>query len=1437
MAFDLSDLQFRGAAFPEPFVKFELEKELSKHGLLPKSTGKEGKELSERWDIYRRKLRALNPLGGSVHVQGHVIEPILSDLGYDRIEQTEPIHTTEEPKNGESGGVLLVSENGESKLRVWTAAYDEDLYAPTKRGRAFRYSHLRIAQRVLKATGERLAILTNGVELILLISEPARVDSTITFQIDTGWKRTREVPDSFRFLLALCSPKGVESLADLIDKARLQQTKVTKELRIQARQAVERFIQEVIDHPDNQQWYESQEDKSKLAKELWHEGLVVIYRLLFILKLESSDDPARVFSFASNSLWRNTFSPSMALAIHCAEVLHDGAETGTMLESGLRTLFRMFERGVTSTELNIKPLGGALFGENTTPHLSGLTWGERAVAHILDRLLWTPKRRGAETRERVHYGSLDVEDLGRVYEALLELDAGITTEPMCRLRRQKLEVVVPVEQGEKYKPEELKDTDEESDSDEDDADEEEDEAPKKGKKTKVDWIEEIPVNQFYLRVGLGRKATGSYYTPHSFVKFLVQETIDPLVDECSPKDDPNPVEILRLKVVDIAMGSGHFLAEACRYMGDKLYEACRLCDEKALEAERTAEETKKKDERESALSEVHKWRQRIIDLPDPDDEMLLYLPSRSVEGEESRLSQRRAEALSRRLVATHCLYGVDKNPLAVELAKLVLWIEAHAEGMPLTFLDHRLVVGDSLTGASWNNLFFLPSDPSKPLDSLFTEGLHRNFTETLREAIRYVGELDASVGTTVADMENKRRIKEEIDRSLLPFRVACAAWSGGVMLGRDGCDDAAYEQILMTIASTGDLPESIDSPNLIGMISSGMGLKGFNIRSVDCISRNELISAVGSVDANPAIPYEMMFPEVFFPNGEPFGRRGFHCVLGNPPWDAIRKNEDHFFGMYDFAFLDPPTKREKTAIKNRLLRQVSIREAYETMVEELQQRDRINDSQFETHKVKVKGQLAGRGTYDDYMLFAEQASKVLDASGYVGYVLPSAFHANEGSTGTRQLYLQSLGLKCCYSFENRRKLFEIDSRFKFAIVIASKKYLGKEFECRFYLHDDEWLFEDRQENERLLYTSKFIQITGGDYLSLLELKSRRDYEIAEQCYLHGKSFGEVVSDLGIKLSQEVNMTYDSERFTPIAEVLLNNEDPREPTVAKQMLDNGYLTLHEGKTFWHYDDMWADRPRYVVALNHIRDKNSWIYASQYYRLAFRDIASSTNERTVIFCLLPARCIVGNTAPTERKFVRTNAEALHLLGIVNTFCFDWLIRIKATTHVNLFVLNGGVLPRNPVGHSFVAHSALRLSSNHSGYERLWSDQIKDAWRESDPRMTFPVLKTDREKWDIRSALDAVVAYAYGLGRDQYEQVLSSFSHTSYLNAPKLCLSRYDELESIGLDAFTKKYDPYWDIPLNEELPKPVIEIAGVGDEEDGDELVMSHEPPKKKGRRRK
>ena len=186
MALELRDCRFTGPALPEPFVQSELEAELTKRKLLPKTTGTEGQRLQQSWEVYRRILRELVYRGGSVRVRNRVLEPLVERLGYERIEKADDVQTRE---GIEAGGHHLA--NGEARLRVWSTDLDIDLDAPAKRGAAYRYSHVRIAQRVLLTAGERIGLITNGAELRILISDPARPDSQIEIPIDPHWKRRR----------------------------------------------------------------------------------------------------------------------------------------------------------------------------------------------------------------------------------------------------------------------------------------------------------------------------------------------------------------------------------------------------------------------------------------------------------------------------------------------------------------------------------------------------------------------------------------------------------------------------------------------------------------------------------------------------------------------------------------------------------------------------------------------------------------------------------------------------------------------------------------------------------------------------------------------------------------------------------------------------------------------------------------------------------------------------------------------------------------------------------------------------------------------------------------------------------------------------------------------------------------------------------------------
>jgi hypothetical protein len=432
------DVIFEGPALPEAFVRHELEKQLGP--VLPKE-----KAAQPLWEKYRKAIRQpLTGQSGRWRVKNVVLDPLAELLGYELGSGGDPIHTREGP---EGPGLLL--RHGAASVRAFPVDYQGDLDAPAEHGQTYRFTPQRIAQRILLATGGRIGLLTNGDDLRLLLSDPARPGSSITFKL-SFWRALSArdaVPDGFRLLLAFLDPKllaaqpgkdkdkGSEKpskLQDLLDAARLKQGQITKDLRHQARRAVEQFIQGVLDHPANREHFGglTPADRERLPRRLWREGLILVYRLLLILRGEASG----AFHFAATSPWKNTFSPGFALADVARKVLDEGADTGHYVEQGLRRLFAIFEHGLQWKEARIDPLGGRLFGREETPLLSVCAWDELGCARLLDKLLWTLEkapgraRRGDDQgpgRRRINYADLDVEDLGRVYEALLELEPGL----------------------------------------------------------------------------------------------------------------------------------------------------------------------------------------------------------------------------------------------------------------------------------------------------------------------------------------------------------------------------------------------------------------------------------------------------------------------------------------------------------------------------------------------------------------------------------------------------------------------------------------------------------------------------------------------------------------------------------------------------------------------------------------------------------------------------------------------------------------------------------------------------------------------------------------------------------------------------------------------------------------------------------------------------
>ena len=601
----------------------------------------------------------------------------------------------------------------------------------------------------------------------------------------------------------------------------------------------------------------------------------------------------------------------------------------------------------------------------------------------------------------------------------------------------------------------------------------------------------------------------------------------------------------------------------------------------------------------------------------------------------------------------------------------------------------------------------------------------------------------------------------------------------------------------------------LGSDRLLCMIARGLGLRGDAGWSVINSAFSLQHSTFPSI---PALSFDLAFPEVFYPDANPVSRVGFDADLGNPPWDAIQFKSKEFLASFDLNVLEAATKHERELTERRLLSDKSCRRLFDQYKEAFEETKRANDALYRFQKVEVDGDLAGR-QLDAFRVFMERAYQVLRAGGRTGVVVPSAFHANEGATGVRRLYLQQMSLHCCFSFENRRGLFEIHRSFKFAAIVAEKGLFTTEFPCAFYLHDDEWLFNNTKTDEPLRFTADFVTRTGGAYLNFLELRSKSDASAAATCYANGVSCGRVLASCGMHLQgppAALHMSHESERFATAPGVSTWSEYLHIvlPPGKEQRTT---LSLFEGKHFRDFCDQWGPPPRYLVPIANLQDRPAHIGRARHYQLAVRAIARSTDDRTLLAAFLPPGTVCGHSVFVDSETGKhLSTSGLHFLACLNSFTLDWVCRQLVAANVTLFVLRNLPMPDRPNTVHFLAHAALRLTCNHAGYEPLWREQMGDRWREAGTAFTWPVLSGEGARWAVRASIDAVVAHAYGLTSDQYAHVLSTFSHSSYKDAPRQCLAAFAELQFIGLEAFTQRHDPYWDIPLNENLPQPVIEL---------------------------
>lgn len=482
-------------------------------------------------------------------------------------------------------------------------------------------------------------------------------------------------------------------------------------------------------------------------------------------------------------------------------------------------------------------------------------------------------------------------------------------------------------------------------------------------------------------------------------------------------------------------------------------------------------------------------------------------------------------------------------------------------------------------------------------------------------------------------------------------------------------------------------------------------------------------------------------------------RGGFDAILTNPPWEIFKPNGKEFFEQHsDLVSKKKMSIHDFEKEQDRLLMDAEIRRAWEEYLSSYPHLSKFfrNAPQFKNQISIVNGKKAG-SDINLYKLFTEQCYNLLRAGGELGIVIPSGIYTDLGTKQLREMMFAQTRISGLFCFENRKEVFEgVDSRFKFVVLTLEKSGATETFPAAFMRHEVGEL-ERFPRHGAIELGVELVRRLSPDSLSVMEFKGERDVQIAEKMLRYPLLGEQIAGKWNVRFTAEFHMTNDSGLF-------------------KTTPGKGRLPLYEGKMIWQFDHKY-ERPRYWVDEREGRgallgrdsdEKQRLDY--QAYRLGFRDIASNTNERTLVSSIIPP-AFHGNKLPTVvvyddgRRIIEGDQQLL--LGAVwNSFVLDYLTRMKVTTTLNFFYMYQLPVPRlttiDPPFKPIVRRAAKLICT---------TEEFDDLWAEIQP--TLNLGSRDREcavefayRARLRAELDGLIAHLYGLTEEEFAHVLSAF-----------------------------------------------------------------------------
>lgn len=1234
--------------------------------------------------------------------------PVFRELEYGRLQTAAAVQI--------DGRTYAIS-HGWEHVPIHLVSYKADLdkRASNTAGASTTNPHSLLQVFLNRSDAHLWGFVSNGLKLRILrdnvsLTRPAYLEFDLEAMMDG------EVYSDFVLFWLICHQSRIEGerpsdcwLEKWMKDAEDKGTRALEDLRQGVEEAINALGVGFLAYPANAALREKLSSGALDNQEYYRQLLRMVYRLLFLFVAEDRD---LLLKPSSDEAARERY-----IQYYSTQRLRQIAETfkGTRhpdLYEGLRVVMQLLsgEKNGAGAALGLAPLGSFLFSDAAVTDIITSQISNIDLLNAIRALSLTYDDK-AKVYRSVDYRNLGPEELGSVYESLLELHPQIN----------------------------------------------------------------LAGRTFALATAGGneRKTTGSYYTPTSLINALLDSALDPVLAEAAKKGE---AAVLALKICDPACGSGHFLIAAANRIA------------KALAVIRTGEEE-----------------------PSPA-----------------------AVQTAKRDVIAHCIYGVDINPMAVELCKVNLWMEALEPGKPLGFLDHHIQVGNSLLGTTPRLMQDgIPDDAFSPIegdDKAFVAQMKKvNKQERTQRAakVRQMGLFDQETSADYAYLTRAMHALDTVpDATLYDIRRKEAEYAAlannpeyikARLLADAWCAAFVWEKRPLTPNPSPTGGEGLEQN---ANAFSSLPMTDLLYRRLESDPFADNLQSVREQVVKYAQRYQFFHWHVAFPDVFPVEQSGtdsanpqtgwyggFDCILGNPPWERIKIQEKEWFAQRAPAIANAAN----AAARRKAIAELEQSDPYLLYAFAEDKRKAEGESHFV--RVSERYPLCGRGDVNTYTIFAETSRHVISGRGRVGMIVPSGIATDDTTKFFFQDLMQTHSLASLYDFENREKLFPtVDSRMKFSLVtITGSESISQEAEFVFFALNvsdlkDEW--------RCFTLSAQDIGALNPNTGTMAAFRSKRDAEITKAIYRRVPVLiNERKSDIVSYWKCDVTRTFDMARFI-------------EQAKNRQQLENEGFQLHHGmfigqekwvpvleaKTFWHFDHRAASY--YYISieealkgnaqiLSKIDKENSstfvfaryWLpeqvvqnyttWHKEQYWVAYRDITNTTNERTMIATILPRYSSDYTVRLMFGGFIM-GKTATCLLSNLNSFPFDYTSRQSvAGTHFSDYIMKQmPILPPHiytPALLNFIVPRVLELTYTAWDLQPFAQDVGYDG---------APFIWDDGRRFLMRCELDALYFHLYQITREDVDYILETFpivkrkdeaAHGEY-RTKRVILEMYDQMAAL-------------------------------------------------------